>query len=191
MFSFAVWLPVVSVVAIYVVRVIELRTKRDTVPGTIRETLTLRLFLAAGALMLTGSLVEYCWRRGGLRLGPFVAGWVCAVCSFLIRWRAIAALGQFWSLHVEIRANHQFVRSGPFRWMRHPTYFSMILELLLVGLILDVYYSLLAVSLLFVPTLLRRIRLEEALLVEKFGEAYRHYQATTPALFPYKLPDLK
>lgn len=187
MLSFAVGLPVISVVTIYLVRVMELRTRRNTVPGTIRETLTLRLFLAAGALMLTGSLVEYFWRGEGMRLWPFLAGWACALASFLIRWRAIAALGRFWSLHVEIRANHEFVQSGPFRWMRHPTYFSMILELLLVGLILNVYYSLLAVSLLFVPTLLRRIRLEEAMLVEKFGEAYRNYQATTPALFPYKL----
>lgn len=191
MLSFAVALPVLSVMAIYLVRVIELRTKRQTLPGTIRETLTLRLFVAAGGLMLTGSLVEYFWRGEGLRLWPFLAGWTCAVVSFLVRWRAIAALGQFWSLHIEMRTNHQFVQSGPFRWIRHPTYFSMILELLVVGLILNVYYSLLAVSLLFVPTLFRRIKLEEALLVEKFGEAYRNYQETTPALFPYKLTPSK
>ena len=188
MHSIAVWLPIVSVVAVYVGRVMELRTRRDTVPGAIAETLTLRLFLLAGALMLTGSLVEYYRRGEGLRWWSFLTGWACAVASFVIRWRAIAALGKFWSLHVEIRADHQFVQSGPFRWMRHPTYFSMILELVLVGLILNVYYSLLAVSFLFVPTLLLRIKLEEALLVEKFGDTYRDYQKTTPALFPYKLP---
>ena len=64
----------------------------------------------------------------------------------------------------------------------------MILELLFVGLILNVYYTLLAVSCIFVPTLLLRIRLEEGLLVGKFGEEYRDYQKSTPALFPYKLP---
>ncbi len=187
----SVWLPIISVVAIYVGRVIELRTKRDTVRGAISETLTLRLFLLAGLLMLSGSLVEYCLRGAGLRLGSFLAGWGCAAASFVIRWRAIAALGKFWSLHVEIRADHQFVQRGPFRWMRHPTYFSMMLELLVVGLILNVYYSLLAVSVIFVPTLLMRIKLEEALLVEKFGAAYRDYQKSTPALFPYKLPRSK
>ncbi|NDJ15643.1 MAG: hypothetical protein EBY17_31475, partial [Acidobacteriia bacterium] len=40
-------------------------------------------------------------------------------------------------LHVEIRETHQFVRTGPFRWMRHPTYFSMILELLSAAFILQ------------------------------------------------------
>ena len=189
--SIAVWLPIVSVVAIYIGRVIELRTKRETVQGAIPETCTLRLFVLAGTLMLAGSLVEYCWRGEGLRLDSFLAGWACAVASFFIRWRAISALGKFWSLHVEIRAGHQFVRSGPFRWMRHPTYFSMILELLLVGLILNVYVTLLVVSFLFVPTLMRRIQLEEALLADKFGDAYREYQRTTPALFPYRLPHPK
>ena len=59
-----------------------------------------------------------------------------AVFSFWLRARAIAALGRFWSLHVEIRENHEFVKTGPFRWMRHPVYFSMILELASICLIL-------------------------------------------------------
>jgi protein-S-isoprenylcysteine O-methyltransferase Ste14 len=117
-----------------------------------------------------------------------VAGWVCAATSFAIRRQAIAALGRFWSLHVEIRKDHELVKDGPFRWVRHPTYLSMVLELLAGGLILNAWYSLIGVSLLFVPTLLVRIQIEEAALVAKFGDAYQNYQRSTPALFPYKTP---
>jgi protein-S-isoprenylcysteine O-methyltransferase Ste14 len=184
----AVWLPVISVGAVYLVRMQELKTKRDTVAGPVAETLTFRLFMLAGTLMLVGSLAEYFWRGERLRWATFLAGWACAVASFAIRRRAIAALGKFWSLHVEIRDNHQFVQSGPFRWVRHPTYFSMILELLVGGLMLNAWYSLAVVSLLFVPTLLLRIKLEETALVDKFGDAYRAYQSSTPALLPYKPP---
>ena len=124
------WLEPVSVLGIYFARMAELRTKRDTIPGPVRETRTLRWFVLIGTLMLLGGLGEFFWKRPGWSPATFALGWVCALASIGIRRRAIAALGKFWSLHVEIRESHEFVRTGPFRWMRHPTYFSMTLELL-------------------------------------------------------------
>lgn len=183
--------PIASVVLIYLVRMVELKTKRKTIPGPVKENLTLRLFMLAGTLMLVGSITEF------LMCGPkwnwftFLGGWLCAVASFMLRQRAIAALGKFWSLHVEIRENHEFVKSGPFRWIRHPTYFSMMLELLALGLIMNALWTLLIAALIFVPALLMRLKLEETALVEKFGEAYKNYQVNTPALFPYKWPRQK
>ena len=179
-------LPLISVVAIYIARLIELGTKRELIAGQIRENLTLRLFLLAGTVIFAGAIAEYLGLRPGLRWGPFSAGWVCAVASFAIRRQAIAALGKFWSLHVEIRDNHEFVQSGPFRWVRHPAYFSMILELLALALICNAFFTLLLIPLLFVPVLILRIRIEEVALVEKFGDAYRTFQRTKPALIPWK-----
>ncbi len=188
MLSAEVWLPILSVAAIYAARMLELRKKRDTESGPVRETLTLRLFVLTGTLMWIGSMAEFFWRGHHLGWNMFIVGWVCALTSFCIRRRAIAALGRFWSLHVEIRESHQFVQTGPFRWVRHPTYFSMMLELLACGLILRAYWSLGLVSLLFLPALYWRVKMEEAALVEKFGAPYRAYQRTTPALLPYKWP---
>lgn len=181
-------LPLASVILIYLTRMIELGARRDTTAGPIRERLTLRLFVLAGTLMVAGSVVEFFVRHLTLNLWTFAGGWMCAALSVVIRRQAIAALGKFWSLHVEIRDGHQFVQAGPFRWMRHPTYFSMILELASIGLILISPWTFLVVSLIFFPTLLLRLRVEEGALVEKFGEAYRRYQRTTPALFPYRFP---
>src|SRR5258708_6283123 len=124
-------LPIISVIAIFLSRMVELGKKRPTISGPVKENLTLRLFVLVGTLMLVASGVEYFLLREHALVWPtFLAGWVCAAISFVLRRRAIAALGQFWSLHVEIRQNHEFVQSGPFACMRHPTYFSMILELL-------------------------------------------------------------
>ena len=72
--------------------------------------------------------------------------------------------------------------------MRHPTYFSMILELLSAAFILQAPVTLAVVTMLFVPALITRVRLEETALVEKFGEAYRAYQQSTPAVVPWKGP---
>src|SRR5262245_16885172 len=182
------WLPIASVGAIVLARLTELRTKRDTIRGFVRENLTLRLFILIGTLVCAGGIVEFLLRQERLRWGPYVLGMLCGGLSVWVRRKAIAALGRFWSLHVEIRPNHEFVQSGPFRWMRHPTYFSMILELLAIGLILNAVVALVVGLALFAPILCWRINLEEAALVEKFGERYRQYLRTTPALLPYKWP---
>jgi protein-S-isoprenylcysteine O-methyltransferase Ste14 len=87
---------------------------------------------------------------------------------------------------VEIRDNHEFVQSGPFRFVRHPAYFSMILELLALALICNAFFTLLLIPIFFVPVLIMRIRIEEVALVEKFGDAYRTFQRTKPALIPWK-----
>ena len=174
-----------SVIAIYTARMIELRTKRDIVAGVVKESVTLRLFTAIGTAMVVGSLVEFALRGWSLNPALFVIGWICALSSFAIRRRAIHALGRFWSLHVEIRDAHEFVRSGPFRWVRHPTYLSMILELLAVGLILNAFVALGIALLAFGPVLAARIKLEEGALVEKFGASYIDFQKSTPLLFPW------
>jgi protein-S-isoprenylcysteine O-methyltransferase Ste14 len=182
-------LPVLSVLLILLARLREVGTKRDTVSGPVRENLTFRLFMLVGVLMVAGSVTEFLLVRAARYSWLlFVLGWIAALASFRIRRSAIAALGKFWSLHVEIRENHQFVKTGPFRWIRHPTYFSMILELLSAGLILNAFLMLLIIPLVFFPVLILRVKIEEAALVEKFGDAYRHYQQITPALLPTRWP---
>lgn len=181
-------LPIISVVVLYLERMREMGTKRERVAGPVQEKSTFYLFMLAGILMLAGSVAEYLWRGQMLRWKTFLLGWICALSSLAIRRWAIHTLGSFWSLHVEIRATHPFIQSGPFRWVRHPTYLSMILELVGCGLILNARYAFILSFAVFVPALGLRLKMEEAALVAKFGEAYRTYQRRTPLLFPYRWP---
>jgi len=176
--------PLASVITIYVTRLIELGSKRDLVAGRICENLTLPLFFVVGTVIFAASMCEFYFRASRLWWPAFVAGWICAIASFAIRRMAIAALGKFWSLHVEIRENHEFIQTGPFRWVRHPTYLSMILELLALALICNAFFTLLLIPLFFLPVLIMRIRIEEVALVEKFGDAYRNFQRTKSAVIP-------
>ncbi|HEY0462756.1 MAG TPA: isoprenylcysteine carboxylmethyltransferase family protein [Polyangiaceae bacterium] len=179
--------PIASALLIYWARIRELKTIRDTVKGEVRENLTLRLFIAVGTLMLVGSIAEQIWFRRPLSPPLLFAGWAVALSSFWLRRRAIRELGKMWSLHVEIREQHQLVMSGPYRWVRHPAYTSMVLELCSFGLILQSFYSSALVALLFIPTLVLRIKIEEAALREQVA-GYSEYQRSTPALLPYKFP---
>jgi protein-S-isoprenylcysteine O-methyltransferase Ste14 len=184
----ALYLPLAAVLVIYLARMIELGTKRNVIRGPVREKLSFQLFWVVGTSIWIGSIIEYFVRHHRLDWPWFIAGCACGISSFVIRRQAIAALGKFWSLHVEIRDAHQFVQNGPFRFVRHPAYFSMLLELLAVSLILKAYIMLCLVPLLYFPVLAFRLRLEEAALIEKFGPAYAEYRRSTPALLPYKWP---
>jgi protein-S-isoprenylcysteine O-methyltransferase Ste14 len=179
--------PVASALLIYWARIRELKTIRDTEKGEVRENLTLRLFIAVGSLMLVGSIIEQFWFRRPLSIPLLAAGWAVALTSFWLRRRAIRELGKMWSLHVEIRQQHQLVMSGPYRWVRHPAYTSMVLELASFSLLLQSAYTSALVACLFIPTLLLRIKIEEAALREQV-KGYSDYQRSTPALLPYKLP---
>lgn len=50
--------PIASALLIYGARIKELRTARDVEPGHVKESLTLRLFVVVGSVMLVGSIAE-------------------------------------------------------------------------------------------------------------------------------------
>ncbi len=186
--DFLPFAPVVAVLLMWAERMRELATKRDTVPGKRQENWTFRLFVFCGAGMVAGGIAEYFLGTSGPHWLLFAAGVLLSIASFVIRRKSIGALGKFWSLHVEMRAGHEFVRTGPFRWVRHPVYFSMILELLGPALMLRAWWTLAIVSAVFIPTLVYRLRIEEAAMIGQFGEAYREYRNSTPMLLPTRFP---
>ena len=178
-------LPLVVAAAFFFARMSEVFAKRDVVAGKKRESVTFRLFMLCGILIISGGAAEFLLRHSVLWWPTFVAGVLCSLVSFAIRRSAIRALGRFWSLHVEMREGHEFVTSGPFAHARHPVYFSMILELLGIGLVLNAWITLVAVFVIFTLTLIARVRIEERALLEQFGDAYAKYMQRTPAILPF------
>ncbi len=175
--------PVVASV-FFLARMAEVSTKREVVAGKKREGVTFLLFMLCGFLIIGGGIAEF-FLRGSVLWWPTMAvGCACSLGSFAIRRAAIRALGKFWSLHVEMREGHEFVTAGPFAYARHPVYFSMILELLGIGLVLNAWFTLAAVSVIFTPTLIARVRIEERALLEQFGDAYKGYMQSVPAILP-------
>jgi protein-S-isoprenylcysteine O-methyltransferase Ste14 len=134
--------------------------------------------------MVAGGIAEFYLAKRGLWWVTFVPGVILSLTSFWVRRSAIRALGRFWSLHVEMREEHEFIRTGPFAYARHPVYLSMIFELAGAGLILNAWFTLVGVLLLFIPTVIARIRIEEAALIEQFGNPYCEYMRAVPAVFP-------
>jgi protein-S-isoprenylcysteine O-methyltransferase Ste14 len=92
-------------------------------------------------------------------------------------------LGREWSIDVIVLREHKLVTSGPYRWVRHPMYTA--LNGLFIGLVLLSANWLLGLyTLLTLAFMVRRVPLEEGMLLEQFGDEYRRYMARTRRWLP-------
>jgi len=93
-------------------------------------------------------------------------------------------LGGNWSGSVTLKREHEIIRSGPYRWIRHPIYTGLLLAFVGSALARPEWRGGLAV-LIVVVALWRKLRLEERWLAELFGPAYSDYKRHSWALLPF------
>jgi protein-S-isoprenylcysteine O-methyltransferase Ste14 len=158
------------------------RTMIDGTEWVVLTILTLGLFVVPAIYAATG--IPQAAER------PFdpVLAWIGAaafVASLWLFWRTHADLGRNWSVSLKMREKHQLVTQGVYRYVRHPMYSSFLLmgvgQLLLLpnwvgggaGLVGAVFL------------LLFRMRREETMMQERFGDAYRDYSARTARIVPW------
>ncbi len=113
-----------------------------------------------------------------------IAGVIVLIVALAIRWTAIFTLGKSFSANVAIQHSQQIVRSGLYRFIRHPSYLGLLLAFLAVGLHSRNWISFAIVLVLPTIALLYRIHVEEAALSQAFGEDYAAYSKTTKRLVP-------
>ncbi|HWE75344.1 MAG TPA: isoprenylcysteine carboxylmethyltransferase family protein [Stellaceae bacterium] len=146
------------------------------------------------ALALLGTVVLTVPRASPAILSlPFmppspIGAWLGVVITALGLWIAIAAriyLGGNWSARVEIKENHALIRTGPYRYVRHPIYSGLLLALLGSAIALDRWEALLGFGLIFAALWLKA-RHEEARLRHVLPD-YDAYASQTAALIPLVL----
>ncbi len=133
----------------------------------------------------------------GYLLFPASVGWAAMPLPSWCRWSGVASGGissllLYWTLAslgknltdtVVTRKNAHLVTHGPYRWVRHPFYFTAGLLMLSVT-IFTANWLIGVTSLLVLVMLGVRTPKEEALLIDRFGDEYRQYMAGTGRFFP-------
>jgi methyltransferase len=114
-------------------------------------------------------------RLGVPALGAF------ALANLLRLW-AIRALSTRWSVRVVDRLSLGVATGGPYRWVRHPNYVAVALELAALPLVHSAWLTALAASAANALVLSRRIAGEEAVLLA--DPAYRAAMADKPRFLP-------
>ena len=115
----------------------------------------------------------------------FGAGVVCLAASLWLFHRSHADLGTNWSVTLEVREEHRLVDSGVYRLVRHPMYTALFLYSFGELLLFPNWIAGPACLVAFTPMFLLRLRPEEQMMVDRFGERYEAYRRRTRRLIPY------
>jgi protein-S-isoprenylcysteine O-methyltransferase Ste14 len=110
-------------------------------------------------------------------LALFIIGLIIMLVGQTTLWRNYSGT-------VVIREDHQLITHGIYRFTRNPMYLGLIMVVTGLPVFAASMYGFLT-SLVLIPIILNRIRLEEELLTEEFQDAYQKYKETTKKLIPF------
>jgi methyltransferase len=95
-----------------------------------------------------------------------------ALAAQALRWWAIRTLGDRWNTRVIVVPGDEPVTSGPYRFLKHPNYLAVVIELFCVPMMMGAYFTAIVFSLGNAVLLWVRIRAEERALGEKWEHAF-------------------
>ena len=84
-----------------------------------------------------------------------------------------------------LNADHELVRTGPYRIVRHPIYASMLAMFLATGLTIARWPLFAIGAVLMLAGTEIRVRVEDSLLASHFGSKFDDFRRTVPAYIPF------
>ncbi len=93
------------------------------------------------------------------------------------------SLAERYSDRLQIQEDHTLITSGPYGRIRHPIYASAIYFLGALVLVSDNFLFLI-ILILVIPGIYRRMKKEERMMVDQFGDEYLEYMKRTGRIFP-------
>lgn len=115
-----------------------------------------------------------------------IVGLLISIFGAIVACTSRYLLGKNWSLSVQRKEEHQLIKDGIYKIIRHPIYTGLLLLFIGNAIIVGDYRAILAVLIVFISFYLK-LRKEEQLLTETFGLKYIEYKKQTKALIPYLL----
>lgn len=106
---------------------------------------------------------------------PGALGFAClagALAAQALRYWAIATLGDRWNVRVIVEPDAPPITSGPYRFLRHPNYLAVVIEIALVPLIHGALITAITYSIGNAALLWVRIRVEEEALGARYAKAF-------------------
>lgn len=111
-------------------------------------------------------------------------GIVILILGFALRQLSIYILGKSFTPAITVSKKQKVIESGPYMYIRHPSYAGLILELLGVALSLSSWIGFLVSLLFLIPVMIYRINIEEKLLAKNLSN-YKDYTKRTYRLIPF------
>jgi protein-S-isoprenylcysteine O-methyltransferase Ste14 len=161
-------------------------TRRSSAKGVSKDAHSLRLLWVVIGLSIWFSIRgPSIWPEAGLPSWCVPAGAALFIVGVIVRWYSIVHLGRFFTVDVAIAADHQLIDTGPYRYVRHPSYTGALLAFIGFAMALRNWASVLIISLPIAFAFLYRINVEERALIQALGERYLTYIKRTKRLIPF------
>lgn len=132
------------------------------------------------------SVIEFSFSKGNFIVN-ILFGLILVCFGLCIRYKTFAVFKKYaipWSSHILPNSIKQVINTGPYKYVRHPYYLSVLLELIGVCIFLGSFMSFFLVLLIQAPLILKRVKLEEAALKEKFSNEYVVYSKNVGKFLP-------
>lgn len=119
------------------------------------------------------------------RLPLFFVGIVLMVSGSLLRRYCWRTLGKYFTGDVQAWRDQPVIRSGPYRWVRHPSYTGAMMMFIGMGLTLGSWVSVAVVAIATIVSYGYRVAVEERVLLETLGEPYGRFMKERKRFIPY------
>lgn len=134
--------------------------------GSMFSTLAMTFFVIVLFNFWVGSIGQFNIQDKILQYIYFVFGIILCFLGIIWHIKAKFDIGRFWSDEIEIKENHTIVQSGAYKYARHPMYASLLLWCWGAGYIMFNYATFVLTTLVFLPLMIKRARMEENELTE-------------------------
>jgi len=112
-------------------------------------------------------------------------GIVLVWAGIAFRLWAIKTLGSFFNTRVAVREQQQLITSGPYYYLRNPSYTGTVMTFLGFGIAIGNWISLIALLMFGIIPYIRRIAVEDVALAARFGREYEEYRRKTWSMIPF------
>jgi protein-S-isoprenylcysteine O-methyltransferase Ste14 len=119
------------------------------------------------------------------QLPAFILGVALMILGSLLRRWCFRTLGQYFTGDVKARADQPVIRTGPYRFVRHPSYTAGIMMFTGIGLALGSWFSFLLITIASIATYWYRVTIEERALLATIGEQYASFMKERKRFIPY------
>jgi protein-S-isoprenylcysteine O-methyltransferase Ste14 len=147
----------------------------------------LRLTAAATFALGLAWLINPAWIAWSRLPIPAMARWcgiAIAACGGLLFVWAVHHLGKNLTDTVITRRQHYLVKTGPYQWVRHPFYATVLMVGFGLSLATANWLIMLLTAVVWFGFLLPRTRIEEQNLIRRFGDDYRDYMRRVGRFVP-------
>lgn len=170
---------------IIIIFLIELRILvKQSFSGEKQDKGTLYLILAGIFVPIIFAIIFAYLGFGVINTSISYLGLILLFGGFFLRQWAIFTLGRYFVPIIAKQKSQAIIISGPYKYLRHPSYTGLLLEVSGFSLVLSNIFGFIIAIILLAPALLYRIKKEEDFLAKNLN-GYRKYMEKTKKLVPY------